>query len=388
MTSWRKGVAAVAFGLAGMVLVAAGGCEAIVDGNVPSFRCDATLEAGVCPAGQYCLGSTCVPEGTGPGPALIDCGDRKCAAGQRCAPKNNECVDAATACTSDNCPAGTACDFGTLKCLEPAKKGLGESCKGDLECSGGAFCGYTPVLTADVVTVDGLCTKPCCRSDDCPADFVCYGAGTGGNYCVSKGILQRPALGARKGGEACTVQADCRSGICDPATNKCADTCCNSTQCTNGTVCRAMDVRGKADAKKFVLGCGVSDGTADPGALCGGIFGPRCKEGLCDTTTTRCEMPCCGSAACTSYCDNTRARDHSEIVTACTDVASPRGPKANGAPCEKATECAGNRCIQDSPAGAKYCSDACCIDPDCGGDLVCRPRDIGGGQFHLRCVHR
>jgi len=270
--------------------------------------------------------------------------------------------------------------------VEPAAKQFGDGCKGDAECQAGSFCGYSPVLTTDVVTTDGLCTKACCTSNDCPADFVCYGAGTGGNYCVSKGVLERPTLGAGGGGAACSVQADCRSGICD-ATGKCADTCCSGAQCASGTVCRSLSVQGKGTTTKYVLGCGAPEGTASAGSACEVILAGKCADGVCDNAATRCEEPCCGSAACSLYCDNTQAHGHGDIVTACTDSVSTRGAKNAGEACNASSDCLGNRCIQDLPDGPKYCSDACCTDADCtSGGLVCRPRDTGQGHFYLRCV--
>lgn len=371
-----------------ILLVAAGGCQGIVTDTVPSFRCDSQFDAGVCPAGQYCLGSTCVPNGTlAVDAAVVDCGGHTCAPGQICAPKTNQCLDAATACTVNSCVSPEECDFGTRQCVTPAAKKIGEGCEADKECEAGAFCGYSPVLTSDVVKIAGLCTKSCCTSSDCPTDFACFGAGTGGNYCVSKGVLQRPALGTRRGGESCTVQADCRSGICD-ATNKCADTCCNSTQCTNDTVCRSIAVQGVGTATKYVLGCGAPEGQAKAGDACEVIFAGKCSEGTCEDGTDKCRAPCCSSSGCAAYCDNTKARGHTDMITACTDSIATRGTKKLGEPCEAEADCFGNRCLQDSPEGAKYCSDACCSDADCAsGGLVCRPRDAGQGRYFLRCVH-
>ncbi|WP_394842061.1 hypothetical protein LZC95_33910 [Pendulispora brunnea] len=376
----------LAIALPFVILVAAGGCQGIVSDTVPSFHCDSQFDAGVCPAGQYCLGSTCVPNGTLPfDAAVVRCGEQTCAPGQVCAPKTNQCIDGATACTTGSCPGSEVCDFGTRQCVKPAATPIGQGCKADAACEPGTFCGYSPVLTTDVVKADGLCTKPCCTSSDCPADFVCYGAGTGGNYCVSKGALQRPALGTRGGGESCTVQADCRSGVCD-STNKCADTCCDPSQCTNGTVCRAMAVQGVGTATKYVLGCGAPEGQTKPGDACGGLLAIKCAQGACEDGADRCRTACHRSSdAC--YCDNTKAGGHTDLITVCTNSVTTRGTRQLGEACDTADQCSGNRCLQDSPESTKYCSDACSTDSDCASaGLVCRPRDAGQGRYLLRCV--
>ncbi|WP_394831405.1 hypothetical protein LVJ94_33325 [Pendulispora rubella] len=380
-------ILSLAIALPLVTLLAAGGCQGIVGDAVPSFRCDSHFDAGVCPAGQYCLGTTCVPNGTlALDAAVVQCGDTTCAPGQVCAPKTNQCIDGATACTAGSCQGTEVCDFGTRQCVKPAEKQLGEGCKADVECVAGTFCGYSPVLTSDVVKADGVCTKPCCKSTDCPADFVCYGAGTGGNYCVGKGVLQRPALGARAGGESCTVQADCRSGVCD-ATNKCADTCCHASHCTNDTVCRAIALQGVGTSTKYVLGCGAPEGQAKVGDSCEVILAGKCAQGACEDGTDKCRTACRNSNDCTTYCDNTKARSHADIITVCTESVSPKGTRQLGEACDVATQCVGNRCIQDSPEGTKYCSDACSTDAECASaGLVCRPRDAGQGRYVLRCV--
>ena len=366
-------------------MIAGGGCEAIVNGDVASFQCDASFDGGVCPPGQYCLGSTCVPNGTG----TVNCGDHTCAPGQVCAPKTSQCLDPSAACTTDSCHSPDVCDFGTRQCVQPAVKQIGDPCQADTECEGATFCAYASVLTTDVVTTNGLCTKPCCTSNDCSDAFVCYGAGTGGNYCVNKDVLHRQGLGKGAGGAACSVPADCRSGICD-STSKCADTCCSTSQCTNSTVCRALSLQGKGTAAKYVLGSGAPQGTTANGGSCEVIFAGECAEGVCDSTSTHCEQPCCSSNACSVYCDDTQAHGFPDTVTACTDTITTRGTKNLGEACTASSDCLGNRCIQDTPDGAKYCSDVCCTDADCSkgnSHLVCRPRDIGQGHFYLRCVH-
>ena len=85
------------------------------------------------------------------------------------------------------------------------------------------------------------------------------------------------------------------------------------------------------------------------------------------------------------FCDNVRPYSGTTLVTACGAATTTRGPKATGETCTADTECEGMRCYA-APNGAKYCSDACCTDADCGASgLVCRPYDVMG-FFALRCL--
>lgn len=450
-------LASTVFALSALAtLLGGGGCQALVGSEVPAFRCEGELDAGVCPEGHYCIGATCarceetdvcdgrdndcdgvVDNGSdkdGDGFTLcgrldpsgerlvdVDCDDNDprvfpgaeeicngkdddcdglidngaCPAGQTCAPKTGECVDDAVACTETGCTAPAVCDPGTRRCIEPGAAKLGDPCKSDGECEPGRFCAYAPVLTTDIVQQDGLCTQPCCTSSDCPADFVCFGGGSGGSYCVGKGVVGRPSVGAGAGGTACTQGAECRSGRCNAA-GRCEDTCCRPDHCQNGTVCRATSVTGIAGKSAYVLGCERPEGSASVGDNCTGILSDDCAQGVCHDQWRRCVVPCCGSRGCGAmnvpgqgnrqlFCDNVRPYSRNELVTACGNATASRGAKAVGEACSTDAECEGMRCYA-APDGTSYCSDACCTDADCGtSGLVCRPYDVSG-FFVLRCL--
>ncbi len=443
-----------------VLLIASGGCEAIVNGNVQSFKCDDGVDAGICPSGQRCVAGSCVDCIDGncavndcekidkdhDGYALCghqndagtfvgaDCDDNDpdvhpgapqkcngkdndcdghvdnpCPIGSQCAPASQSCV--AGGCTPGSCPQGQVCDDGTKQCHTPAATPLGSECTADIECENGAFCGNYKSLPDEIIknhTPNAICTKPCCTSNDCPSGFACFGAGTGGNYCISAKDLQRGAMGGTAGGASCVNDSDCRSGVC---VNKvCQDTCCGSTQCSGGTTCRAMDLRGVGTATKFVLGCGAppsggakegggcevcscGGGTPSCGLLCLGGDYPACTEGVCDSNGDTCHPACCGSGACTSShsCRNEVARAQQNIfVTTCSPDSLTPGPNGLGDTCKTDTDCAGNICIKD--ATGNYCSDACCTDNDCASSnghptgLLCRPYDSGQSHYFLRCV--
>jgi Putative metal-binding motif len=428
-----------------------GGCQFIVVGDVPAYTCRGT-EPGVCPKGMYCNGAGCTPceqtdvcdgrdndcngliddgpgsdfDGDGaticgvlapdggallnrdcrdddqdvhPGAAEIcngkddDCDGQidngSCPDGTTCAPRTGECVTAACDDAVKQCNPPQVCDPGTRQCVTKGSAQTGDACKSDDECKRPDFCGYASALTAAVVKGSpGVCTKACCQSSDCPTDFVCYGYATGGNYCVSKTVLGRPALGTLNGGDACTDGARCRSGLCTTS-GKCEDVCCSDASCTNGTICRATTI-----GAHTTFGCADPNGSVTSTTTCGGA--DRCAKGVCmdrEPYSDRCFNPCCGSEACGLYfgedlvCDDVNPTDHpTDVVPAC-GVDLLAGAKLLGQACTDDTECRSYRCYLDQPSNKRFCSDVCCTDADCArAELVCRPRDIGGGRFFLRCT--
>jgi hypothetical protein len=461
MMHLRRFASAVVSAFAIVVASSSGGCQALVSSDLPAFRCEGSVDAGVCPPGTYCIGTTCAQcekselcdgrdndcdgivdngyDKDGDGvttcghvdPAsrqLIDpdCDDNDaavhpgvdekcngkddncdgngndnengaCPAGKACATKTGECIDAAIACTPTSCPIPKVCDQSTLTCVEKGAQKIGEPCKADAECEADKFCGYAAALTTDIVQKDGLCTQPCCVSADCPADFVCFGTGRGGNYCVEKGTLGRPEMGGAPGGTPCSKGAECRSGRCGAA-GRCEDTCCKSAQCASGTVCRATAVTGQGTKTAYVLGCDKPEGGAKEGATCPKtLITDDCAEGVCHGGAAQdgsgawkeCVAPCCGSASCSEtnvICDQSRPLNHTEVVSVCgnNQGSVSRGTKQVGEPCDNQTECIGLRCYADS-SGQKYCSDSCCTDADCINGTKCRPYDVRG-FFVLRCL--
>ncbi|WP_394822332.1 putative metal-binding motif-containing protein [Pendulispora albinea] len=443
----RFGLAAFTW-LCALLVFAGGGCEAIVTADPPGgWSCDGSFDAGTCPEGQRCLNAKCVPCPNGNctrstceeidadkdgytlcgksenGFADRDCDDNDpevhpnaapkcngkdndcsgkpddpCPDGSHCASASKECVSENEDCTKKpgSCIPPQTCDPGTKRCFARSSKKLGDGCSATAECEfdKGAFCASKLVLPDDVVRDGGICTQACCTSSQCPTDFVCFGAGTGGNYCVHKGKLGRLTVGGKNGGETCGSGTECRSGICG-GNKKCQDTCCHSGQCTNKTKCLVMPLQGNGASVKYVLGCGDPPGEGTGfgnrcevscGLLCGNY--PLCGEGVCDKEGTTCRAPCCGSAGCGgSSCGNVTANGRGDdVITACTGSRLQPGPKQLGQDCTAATECATNNCLQDLTTTAKYCSDACCTDADCASaGLVCRPYDSGAKRNYLRC---
>ena len=431
------------------LFLASGGCEAIITADPPSgWSCDGTFDGGgVCPQGQRCFNAKCIPcingncavsecettdnDGDGyflcghpndTGTALIepDCDDRDpdrhpnatlqcngkdnncdgipddpCPAGEKCAPDKKICQPGG--CTPGGCPAPQVCDLGSRVCVLQASKKLGETCRATAECEAGTFCAERNHLGDGVIPPgqsEGLCSKPCCTSDDCPSDFACMTGGTGGNYCVRGTLIARPVLGSRRGGDSCQQDVQCRSGVCSDG--RCLDACCSSSQCATGTKCRAQAVRGSGTSKSnWGLACGVPvDNAAVEGGRCEasagcGLLGlvncPACGEGVCDTNPT-CRAPCCSSTQCgdKAACDDVTPRNQSQVSSACTPI-DKKGTIPTGNGCVIDTDCVGGHCFIDG-GGNKYCSDICCTDADCPKNMACRPYDSGNSRYYLRCI--
>jgi MYXO-CTERM domain-containing protein len=142
---------------------------------------DETDEGELCPPGELCVKSRCVP--------VCGTGEFRCDEGYQCV--QGACVE--KACVSVECDAGLVC--------------IGGECVGACDavaCPTGQAC------------VDGVCTDPC-AGIDCGEGFVCEGG-------------------------ACRVEcgcAGCEAGECDPDTGRCVDSGCAGVVCDDGEHCEA-----------------------------------------------------------------------------------------------------------------------------------------------------
>jgi hypothetical protein len=224
-----------------------------------------------------------------------------------------------------------------------------------------------------------VCTKPCCKSEDCPRDFACFGPGTGGNYCVRASQLTRgTASGAKAGGSTCATGTDCRSGVCAGSPLRCADACCTGPDvCPGGGVCRLSTIEGH-----ITMACAEPPpGSTGNDTFCVGAS--DCKSGICYGSNASCRPRCCGAASCAAETPGygscayfSQSGTVKEYVPGCLyPGGSPPGGGKVGDPCDPAQQdvlCSTAFC---DPVG-KYCTDVCCTDADCAGYpgyTVCRP---------------
>jgi hypothetical protein len=362
------------FASAAGVLVAAGGCEAIVGSNVSgNVQCLAVVgvDAGdLCPKGQSCIGGTCKPT---PSCVGAQCFPRDSGFD---APRDTGVDHDATVMRDvivDTTPPVDAGDVTEAATLSP----LGAMCSSGSGCQTG-LCGTSTLLTSNVMTPKGasVCTKPCCTSSDCDdptvRGFVCYPS-VGGNYCVDPHWISLPTVsGLGAPGTPCMTGAtQCRSGVCTGG--KCQDTCCLDTDCMNNTVCQESVLDGVPS-----FNCGRSGGTVTQGDTCG--FVDSCQSNYCFGLTPfyygYCLGACCQDSDCkdpagsgTNSCnlmEVTVDGGGAAVLRSCSQEINP-GAGAYQSMCSKSSDCTSGLCYQKSK-----CTAPCCVDTDCSGGWVCR----------------
>jgi hypothetical protein len=335
-------------------------CEAIVPSDLPPYVCRGS-DPSTCPAGQYCDGAHCVAcdsdhcsalDGGGDGSTFDATGDGDATKPPADGPPPQDV-------TSDDSvlPDSPGCGGGALGC----------PCNGNVDCAS-HICGDATVLSATFHAMAGsVCTQTCCTSDECPAGFVCYGAGTGGSYCVAATTLSRPSVPAGAGpGAACSGAGSCRSGMC--TSGHCVDTCCADAQCTASTVCSFT--AGIDQHSTFV--CLLDAGSAAKSACTGAS---TCANNVCSFST--CRPHCCGIPSATQTGYHSCAIDSvgSDAYTYADFPTTPPSGGDFGAACTTDDQCKSRLCFK----GTGTCSDHCCLDGDCAsyGSFVCRPAQVG-----------
>ncbi len=369
----------------GSVLAAwllAGGCETIVPSDLPPYTCSGT-DPTVCPVGMHCVGSSCVACSTPDCSESSDGGGGDVVADATDATVNDSTeTDTATEggpqdSTAAEAPADVAVDSSPIP--EAGDGGcpgsLGCPCTTSAQCTSG-ICGDSTLLTSSFTSANGsLCTTPCCTAGSCPAGFVCFGPGTGGNYCVPAPTLGRPAvLGSNLPGANCAGDGDCRSGKC--LFSQCVDTCCADTDCTNGTVC-SVDSSGLDGHQVFA--CLPHSGSAAHQSC---TSSSQCASNDCDTNL--CRPHCCNTASCAPSGFHACELDvlGSDDSLGCTYPSSSPTGATFGQPCTTYTDCVSRACNQT----AGTCTEHCCLDSDCAplGNYVCRPAPTS--PYYLLCV--
>jgi hypothetical protein len=308
-----------------------------------------------------------------------------------------------------SCPAGLVCDATSLVCVIPPSPDdggddviadedagldaqpdrdvfepstMGGDCVVDSDCASGLLCGTSTILTTTIVPANSkaVCTKPCCRSSDCEAGFVCFPGGTGGNYCVSaeKADREVPPSGGKSAGQTCTTNNNCRSGLCTGG--RCVDTCCDPGQCASGTTCRVATVNAHVS-----WACGVANGGSAKELAATCTDNASCKNDNCVqpfSSAKRCTPPCCSSADCSAlgFSGNVCAYGSAgnDQLKWCYEPNA--AGKAVGATCSDKAECASRYC--DAELGR--CANVCCTSDDCATGETCRPSPVG--TPFLRCV--
>lgn len=339
------------------------GCELIVSNSVPDFRCTPGI-AGACPPNQVCDPSSlaCVPATDG---SFADVN-----------PTNDHDVGQG----DDDDDSGDASKVAQL----------GAHCDTKNPCAKGLLCGTSGMLTTAIIatSTDSICTKSCCTSSDCDDGYVCFGPGSGGNYCISGQLAKRGTLGTKKPGEACTGNGECRSGVC--ADDKCLDLCCihgptHANDCVNNTVCRVKSISTPPPARENWV-CA----SPEPGASlvdtsgCSGTSA-TCKNDNCQGVPVVCRPTCCRNEDCAytgkslAYCAYGRFSSTQSWTKWCYQDSGAGA--LEGESCGNDFDCAGHYCDPDR----FKCGRVCCQDSDCKPDEACLPNSA---QPFLRCVKK
>lgn len=357
-------VAAIAASATALAL----GCQLLVGAEVPEFACDSP-DPRACPTGSLC-----------------DVTIGKCVPADLLARPDGD-VDAKVDPPDGDGDDRDAGSDGPTVPPEAGPKALGEACGLDKDCAS-RLCGRETALTTDITEgakQSYFCTKPCCTSEQCPSDMVCFNPGTGGNYCVPGARVRRPTLGTAPGGGDCDGGATCRSGSC--FSGKCSDTCCADAQCQDGTYCRLNQLPSPFDggtpSETFVCSpTSFSSGPQLDGELCSGVT--KCSRGVLTCVDGECSPPCCGMSTCpgTDQCLPAVFPDTQKVGKLCFDRSG--STKDVGDACVAMKDCRSGLCDPDT----KRCTDTCCTDDDCvkllGAGGLCRP--VFQNPPFLRCI--
>ncbi len=352
------------------------GCEAVVPGTVGSYRCG-SVDPSSCPPGQVCVVAT--------GKCVDSCLTAGCSPSEACDPASGLCeplaspTDASDArpnpdgtppprdVTSDVMVEEEAAPPPDVQIDAACGGVVGCACAGPNTCKAGLVCADTSVVPG-LTSAGFFCTQPCCTSDDCPTDYVCYSTGAPANYCVAARLLNRAFTGGPgAAGATCPGDSACRSGKC--TSGHCQDPCCSNASCTGGTAC-ALDTTAVDGHQGFF--CLAGTGSGGSGVFC--VVNGDCASEACSSGGS-CLPRCCGKASCTGAgfqaCELFGAPNNTDNVAACNYV-SGGSTKGYGQPCAQPSDCASTVC----DVQAKTCTDVCCVDTDCAGygvGLVCRP---------------
>jgi hypothetical protein len=393
-----------------IVVAAGGGCELAIGDGVPAFACNPGPDT--CPDNQVCdperhqCVAFCTPTSC-PGSMQCDVVAHLCRTDDASVPDASaDNVTDAPGEHDGSVPLGdTGSADDTAPPDAPTETSPGDTgpCTGLLcKCTGPAACDSH--ICADQLTIGtglfmaagsaSFCTKPCCTSADCDPSTVCYATGVGGNYCVLPAWLQRSTtLGTSIGGQTCSDNTSCRSGLC--ASSTCADTCCSTpssaTECGAGTTCSfgtfpgaPMDASTGMFDQNYTAYCSGPGGTGTNGSPCN--FSSDCASNRCDTRARICRDACRNTSACTGggfSCEYRLDPMTNSVFATCQ---SSNGMTPIGGACMQDGDCQTGFC---NPT-VMLCTDVCFGDSDCSAvtGWRCRPQQLalqGGGSAAVLC---
>jgi hypothetical protein len=265
--------------------------------------------------------------------------------------------------------------------------GIGTPCPAGNECAATDFCTDAGLFG---LPAGNVCTRGCCKSEECGAGNVCYPTPGGNALCFPSALAGRPS-GPLAVGAGCTTHDECRTGLC--LGGACTDACCTNTDCpANIGACQVNDIGGR---NAFV--CAAAGAGKDYLFTCysGDLWNPKpvpadCASRVCVGTNAFlqpyvCSKACCREADCSGGLKCRYGALGVQTTKYCR-VVSSTGSGALGASCTGPADCQSGLCVQ-LQTGSRVCTDVCCRDQDCGapGEFGCRPA-VQSGVAHLICV--
>ncbi|HEY4393241.1 MAG TPA: hypothetical protein VGP64_04230, partial [Polyangia bacterium] len=259
-------------------------------------------------------------------------------------------------------PSGTPCGSGTCQ----AGAVVGRSV-----CDGAGTCETGSIILCEPFTCSGgACLDHCASSDQCVAGHTCDPSGS---------------CGKRVNGAPCKTGDDCYSTFCTDGVccnSACQGPCVSCNLASSAGTCSpvdhgAVDPRGACD-DKGTASCGQNgrcDGVGGCalyalGTVC---LAPACASNKLNTAATcdglgSCRAPAlqdcspfrCVTGACTGTCQSDADCD---VGISCVNGSC--GPKQNGQPCGKGSECKSGQCV-----------DGVCCESACAGG--CRSCALAG----------
>ncbi|RMG21287.1 MAG: hypothetical protein D6729_01045 [Deltaproteobacteria bacterium] len=172
--------------------------------------------------------------------------DEECASG-RCGPTDTcltvPAAQGAPCQVNTDCQAGDVCDFDGMNgfvCMAP--KQMGEACYTPFSCAAGLICegaGAGGGTCQPIPQLGETCSQFCAGNAWCDTTLnppTCVAPGKAGNHCSNADFFptcesglfcndQEVCQAKLATGESCTGDTQCQSGVCDGATQKCAEVC-------------------------------------------------------------------------------------------------------------------------------------------------------------------
>ncbi len=362
------------------------------------------FDASPCDDGDACTFDTACSGGLCAGGGAISCDDGKLCTSDGCNPAkgcfslpNSLPCDDGDPCTLGDVCVGGSCQAGgtPCECQVPSDcKDDGNLCNGKPTCDNG----LCVVLPSSVVTCDpsqdtncaaNLCdpVKGSCALEPFPTGTSC----SDGNGCTVQDQCKDGLCGGTP--FACDDDNVCTTDSCDPVTG-CANVV-NNAACDDGDACTEADAcaNGACQPGKVVCtkckadGDCPDDGNACTAPICAPSTqicafvdldaGTPCNDNDVCTSASACANGACGGTAQVD-CDDLDpcTGDSCNATTGCNHAPLSTGSCDDGNACTQGDACANGSCV----GGTNTCTcldDAACaaVDPDlCDGKLAC----VGG----------